>query len=281
MIDLRLGDCLEVMSTLDDNSVDFVFTDPPYAEVDRAYGRWTESDWHTLMHAVVRECRRILKPHGSALFVIQPNYEKLGRLRPWVFDFMGWACREWNVVQDAYWWNHTTLPSAGSARHVGLMRPSVKPCVWMGEPDCYRNQEAVLWTESQRNIANRTSDRMTGRKMYPSGHSVDKGKIRWAALERGGVTPFNLLPIANANSISSAGAHGHGAGTPLELCRWWIRYGCTPDGVVLDPFSGTATAGIAALEEGRRYIGIERDPGYHAIAQSRLLRIQDTLRPAA
>ena len=77
-----------------------------------------------MMKAVVKECRRVLKPKGSAVFVLQPNSEQLGKMRPWIYEFVAWACREWNVVQDAYWWAINTLPLG--RRDVGLMRRSVK-----------------------------------------------------------------------------------------------------------------------------------------------------------
>ena len=82
-----------------------------------------------------------------------------------------------------------------------------------------------------------------------------------AADERGGrVTPFNMIPIANADSSRSAGSEGHGAGTPYPLAAWWIRYICPPGGVVLDPFGGAGTMAEAARDQGRRCILFEQDP---------------------
>jgi DNA modification methylase len=51
---------------------------------------------------------------------------------------------------------------------------------------------------------------------------------------------------------------------------WWVRYISPPGGTVLDPFIGSGTVGIAAMENGRDCIGIERDPGYHDIAARRI-----------
>jgi DNA modification methylase len=86
MIDLRLGDCLEVLKTLDAGSVDCVVTDPPYPEISRDYGRMTEPEWHQVMRGVVSEVRRVLKPRGSAVFILQPNSERVGRMRPWLWE---------------------------------------------------------------------------------------------------------------------------------------------------------------------------------------------------
>jgi DNA modification methylase len=63
---------------------------------------------------------------------------------------------------------------------------------------------------------------------------------------------------------------GHPATGTLEIARRCVRLGCRSGGVVLDPFCGSGTTGLAAREHGCRFIGIELDPGYHAVAASRL-----------
>lgn len=273
MIDLRLGNCLEVLPGLPSGSVDSVITDPPYPEISRAYGRMTEAEWHAMMRRVVPEVRRVLKPTGSAVFVLQPNSRKVGSMRPWFWEFMAWACHKWNLIQDAYWWNFTAAPTVHVHRTKGLMRPSVKPCVWLGPPDCYRNQDAVLWTAAQSTWAIDRSDRALRR--HPSGLTKRNRRILDCVRERGGSTPFNLLPVSNSDS-GNGSVNVHGARTPLPLCSWWTRYLCPPGGTVLDPFSGTATVGLAALKHGCHYIGIEKMPEYHAIAEKRLAEAQAT-----
>lgn len=267
------GDCLDLMGQIADHSIDAIITDPPYPEIDREYGRWTESDWHQMMRCVVAHARRVLKPTGSAVFVLQPNSERVGRIRPWLWDFMAWTAREWNQVQDVAWWNHTAPPTVHCHRDIGLMRPSVKHCVWLGEPDCVRFQDRVLWGESEGNAEHRLSERCNNEmQRHPSGQTIRKQRLVGVAVERGGVTPFNLLPIPNNDSTASAGAHGHGAGTPLKLCDWWTRYICPPDGVILDPFMGSGTTGIAAIRRHCKYIGIEKFDKYFPIAQRRIAK---------
>lgn len=269
------GDCLEVLRTLPDASVDAVVTDPPYAEINRPYGRLTEPEWHVLMDGVVGEVRRILKPHGSAVFILQPNSEKVGRMRPWLFEFMAKWAREWNMVQDAWWWNHCTPPTVHCQRKRGLMRPSMKACVWLGPSDCYRNQDSVLIEASEAAKADKRFERHElSLKYRPSGLSMRNARALAAFRERGGVTPFNVVVCANTDSAKSSGASGHGAGTPLALADWWIRY-LTPDsGVVLDPFCGAGTMALAAIDRGSDFIGIERDAGYVEIAKARIATVE-------
>lgn len=259
---------LDALRRLPSASVDSVITDPPYPCIEREYGYWTELEWFAMIDPVVEECRRILKPSGSAVFVIQPNSERVGKMRTWWLRFMlDWAER-WGMVQDAWWWKYDALP-LGGCNTAGLMRPSLKPCVWLGESNCFRDQAAVLWQESERNAALRSNARME-RKTYPSGRTVNEAVGRQAAVTRGGVTPFNVLPVPSDDTGKGAAACGHGAGTPLFLCRWWVRYICPAGGVVVDPFFGSGTVGVAAKIEGRRCIGIEYMEKYAEIARKRV-----------
>ncbi len=60
--------------------------------------------------------------------------------------------------------------------------------------------------------------------------------------------------------------------------RYLCRLTSTPTGgVVLDPFMGSGTTGVAALQEGRRFIGIELDAGYFDIARRRIEAVQPAL----
>jgi site-specific DNA-methyltransferase (adenine-specific) len=74
---------------------------------------------------------------------------------------------------------------------------------------------------------------------------------------------------------------GHPHQKPLKVMRWLARLGCPVGGVILDPFMGSGTTGVAALMEGRRFIGIELDPSYFDIAQYRIEQVQPALVEAA
>ena len=261
-------DARDLLARLPNASIDAVITDPPYAEVDRDYGRFTESDWMTLMQECVIHFRRVLKPSGSAMLVLQPNSESVGKMRLWLWKFMAWCGEYWNIVQDAYWWNFTQPPTVHSQRDNGLLRPSVKTLVWLGEPTCYRNQDNVLWRISDSLMAVDKSDMALQTK--PSGYSMRAGRMRETAIQRGGSTPFNLLPIPNTNSSSSAGAHGHGAGTPEDLFSWWLRYIVPSGGTVLDPFVGTGTLALEARKLGYQFIVGERDATFANVTKQRL-----------
>jgi len=76
----------------------------------------------------------------------------------------------------------------------------------------------------------------------------------------GDVWPFPTRPLREA----------HFAAYPIEIPLRCIAAGCRPGGTVLDPFSGAATTGLAALRLGRRYIGVDLSEQYAAIARRRL-----------
>lgn len=275
MIDLRFGNCVNILPTLESNSIDAIITDPPYPEITRPYGRMTVTDWQEMMVKVCIESRRLLKPNGSAVFILQPNSKTVGSMRGWLWEFMAWVCKEWNMVQDVWWWNFAALPSSHS--RYGLLRPSLKCCVWCGPSDCYRNQNEILWSESEQSTARRLSNRVdakSGKRKSPSGRTVDRESMERSIIEKGGVSPFNVIPLTNTdNGKKSAASFGHGAGTPLKLADWWIRYICPPKGIVLDPFMGAGTMAQAAIDNRNDFIGIENNNNIFEKTQRRFQSI--------
>lgn len=267
------GNCVKVMRTLPDASFDAVVTDPPYARIKREYGYWKEKDWHAMMDDVMVECRRLLKPSGSAVFILQPNFKTTGSMSLWLWRFLLRWAKQWNLIQDVYWWNHTTPPTIAASMH-GLLRSSLKYCLWFGPPDCYRNQERALWSESMHNAAKRAAGRFRGgvtSKTGPSGHRSTM-TVGDAASRRGGVTPFNVLPVGNMYVPESGAKHGHGAATPIELTDWFVKYLCPPGGTVLEPFCGTGTVLMSATRAGCNGVGIEKKRQWVDVAIRRLDR---------
>lgn len=269
---IYFGDAVKMMEQIRSESVDLVFCDPIYPGIKREYGVISEKDWVALMDAVVEQAKRILKPSGSALFVVQPTSSASGTIRSSVWEFMAYWCDEWNMVQDLWWWNCTMLPTASSTRK-GLCRPSLKPLVWLGSPDCYRNQKAILWEESDANRAQRNSTRCL-KSAPPSGHRRDRARTAGAAERNGGVTPFNVWPIPHNHNAS-----GHEAETPLALCEKVVKYLCPEAGLVVDPFAGRGNIGVAAINNGMRYIGAERDFGHFEAGSQRLDKLLESKIP--
>jgi hypothetical protein len=198
------------------------------------------------------------------MFFLQPNCEQVCRMRPWLWKFVAWAAEEWNLVQDVYWWCINALPSYAAGRKCGLLRRGVRWCVWLGPPDCYRNQDSVLWDISDDTLALKWEDRCLRHR--PSGHRFRRGRTVETAVRRGGSTPFNLLPVTIHTN-----RHGHPAVTPYEVADWWCRYILPPGGVLLDPFVGSGTTLAAGLNNGAsKAIGIDKEARYLRMATRRV-----------
>ena len=71
------------------------------------------------------------------------------------------------------------------------------------------------------------------------------------------------------NRVSLRQNH-HPTVKPLALMRWLVRLIAPPGGLVLDPFMGSGTTGVACMQEGREFIGVECEPEYIAIAEARI-----------
>jgi len=65
-------------------------------------------------------------------------------------------------------------------------------------------------------------------------------------------------------------SNGHPTVKPLSLMAWLVRLVTPPNGLVLDPFTGSGSTGVACVREGFRFVGIEQDADYAAIAEARI-----------
>jgi site-specific DNA-methyltransferase (adenine-specific) len=81
---------------------------------------------------------------------------------------------------------------------------------------------------------------------------------------------LDLFPNAQAAGAASPARNPHPTVKPLALMRWLVRLATPQDGLVLDPFCGSGTTGAATALEGRRFLGIDLDPAYAAIARARI-----------
>jgi DNA modification methylase len=93
-------------------------------------------------------------------------------------------------------------------------------------------------------------------------------KARKAQLQ--GALKDGELDDVSARYLSQPMANVHPTVKPIELMRWLVRLVTPPGGVVLDPFTGSGTTGAAAMLEGFRFVGCEREPEYAEIARARI-----------
>jgi DNA modification methylase len=90
------------------------------------------------------------------------------------------------------------------------------------------------------------------------------------AVNRAEGSPGSLSPGAGAGRKAREIRNFHPTVKPVCLLRWLVRLVTPPGGLVLDPFAGSGSCGVAAVLEGFTYVGVEIDPAYHPIAEARI-----------
>lgn len=80
------------------------------------------------------------------------------------------------------------------------------------------------------------------------------------------------------DSVTAIKAMGHPCPKPLKFVKWLIKKGSKEGDTILDPFMGSGTTGVACVQTGRNFIGVEIDPGYFKIAQKRIHDAEQQMR---
>ncbi|MEC3974355.1 DNA-methyltransferase [Amycolatopsis sp. H20-H5] len=132
--------------------------------------------------------------------------------------------------------------------------------LFVTQPDYYFNLDVVRQPYA--------GDRALSRRAHHGGNKPNTARGTWPRTPveaQRGRNPGNVWTIPPDRSRA-----GHPAPSPVEIPRRCIAAGCPEGGHVLDPFSGSASAGVAARELGRRFTGIDTNPEYHEIAKRRI-----------
>lgn len=291
-VTLHHGDCLDVLASLPDESVDCIVTSPPYFGL-RDYGvdgqigaEASPSEFVAALVAVFREARRVLADDGTLWLNLGDSYATGSSSNgdvpaknllgiPWRVAFAlqddGWILRN-----DIIWHKPNAMPESVtdrlSNRHEHLFLFSKKPRYWF-DLDPIReplaptslvrlSQDVQSQAGSRRaNGGTRTERPMKAVGNIPPGHRGPKNggpdADKFAAGGEGGRNPGDVWTIAT-QPFSEA----HFATMPPALAERCIQAGCKPGGTVLDPFSGSGTTGLAAARHGRRYVGIDLNRDY-------------------
>lgn len=253
---LMQGDCLDRMAEITDGSVDLVLADPPYGT--------TACKWDAVIpfDPMWAQVRRVLKPNGAAVLFGQEPFSSLLRASN-LSDFR----------YDWYW---------RKSRPSGFTNAKLKPL----------KDIEVVSVFSEGTTANRSPRNMP---YYPQGlERVSKGWSRpenYKGLNQGTSPsrkshalnrviehtgyPRQVLDFSNPNN-----GQVHPTQKPVALMEYLIRTYTNPGETVLDFTMGSGTTGVACVNTGRRFIGIERDPSYFAIAERRIAEAQPQLMAA-
>lgn len=241
MIDLRQGDCLEVMKDIPDGSVDMVLTDMPYGT--------TACKWDTVvdLDALWAEIKRITKPNAAIVMTAAQPFTSV----------LGYS----NIKDLKYSWQWVKSRATG---HLNAKKMPMKNLedilVFYSRPPTY-NPQGIIACDIQQH--NSKSHSLRGKETEPT--SVVTGGIEFKSYKQS-ATNYPRQTI----EIPSEGSTVHPTQKPVALMEYLIKTYTNEQDVVIDMFMGSGSTGVAALKNNRRFIGIELDPDYFEIAKERI-----------
>lgn len=245
---LYAGDCFELMTGIPDDSIDCVWTDPPYLlsndGITCVAGRMVKvnkGDWdrsqgiqkdHEFNLSWLQECYRILKPAGT-IWVS-------GTLHVYLSVGMAMLQTGFRILNDIIWEKPAPPPNLGCR--------------------CFTHStETVLWA---------TKATRGSRHKYVFNYQLMKK-------DNGGKQMKNVW-VLSPPSKEEKKFGKHPTQKPVALVERCLRASTKTGYVVLDPFAGSCTTGVAALKLGRSFLGCERETDFLSIATNRLVQA-DTL----
>ena len=244
---IYLGDCLEYLESIPDQSIQLIVTSPPY-NVGKEYEKRTSlGEYLKRQSDVIRACVAKLKPAGSICWQVG-NYVENGSITPLdmelypVFKSLGLALRN-RIVWHFGHGLHCTKRLSG-------------------------RYETILWfTKTNDYVFNLDPIRVPAK--YPNKRYFRGAKKGMLSCNPMGKNPSDVWEIPNVkhNHVEKT---GHPAQYPVELVERLVLALTNEGDVVLDPYMGSGSTAVAALMHGRRSRGAETDPGYHRIAMRRV-----------
>lgn len=224
------GDCLEILPTLEAGSVDMVLCDLPYGT--------TQNKWDSVipLEPLWREYWRVVKPNGAVILTAaQPFTSALVMSQDRAFKY------EWIWQKEA---------------GTGLLNAKKQPL--------RDHESALVFYRKQCTYNPQWGDGKpyTAKKGGETANYNASGSV--VTESDGRRYPKTVLKFSRDKSKS------HPTQKPVALMEYLIRTYTNEGETVLDNTMGSGSTGVAARNTGRRFIGIERDPGYFAIAEQRI-----------
>jgi DNA modification methylase len=248
---LHHGDCIDIMASLPAESVDAIVTSPPYAEQRKStYGGIPEKDYPAWTVAWMAEAKRILKPDGSAIINIRPHI-KNGQISDYTLRTR-LALRDagWNECEELIW-HKPSSPPLGSPQRPRRSWESLHWFAKHGKPyvDAKAAGKPIKFPGDK-----------SGGQSGP--HISQLNGLRQAP---GIARVTDAVTVATDQTIRA-----HPAPYPWQLAEWCGKLICPQGGTILDPFSGSASTGVAAIRNGWHYIGIDAIAEYVDMSRKRL-----------
>jgi site-specific DNA-methyltransferase (adenine-specific) len=251
------GDALRELPRLEERSVDGILADPPYSSGgafrgDRAAGtgrKYVQSE--------------VLARRAAGEAEDQPDFEGDTRdQRSFTLWSTAWMLEAERVLKPgavlAVFTDWRQLPATTDAMQVAGF-------AWRG---------VVVWDKTEGVRPHQGRPRAQCEYVvWGSRRALDETRQEWAGISAGVVRCPEDPPLDMPQLIRcpiDRVDKWHQAGKPLAMLAELVGWVCPPGGVLLDPFAGSASAGVVALRRGRSYIGIEKAPNWAAFSRERL-----------
>jgi len=265
-----LGNCEEVLKEWPDNSIDLIFTSPPYADQrTNTYGGVKPGEYVDWFLPKTLQFLRILKPTGTFILNIKERVVN-GERHTYVIELI-LKMREqgWLWTEEFMWHKKNSYPGKWSNR----FRDSWERLLQFNKHRKFNMyQEEVMipvgdWAKTRLNNLSET-DKTRDESRVDSGFG--KNISNWVGRDK--VYPTNVIHLATECSNKN-----HSAAFPEDLPTWFIKLFTQPNDIVLDPFVGSGTTAVSAKQLKRNYVGIDINDLYCEIAVQRVMQTQPRL----
>ncbi len=254
-----LGDSKDVLKELEEDSVDLVITSPPYADQRKnTYGGISPEDYVDWFLPISSELLRVLKPTGTFVLNIKEKVSN-GERHTYVLDLiLGLRKQGWLWTEEFIWYKKNSYPGKWPNR----FRDSWERLLQFNKHkkfDMYQEEVMVPmgdWAKTRLKNLSETDKRRDDSKV---GSGFGKNISKWVGRDK--AYPSNVLQLATETSN-----RGHSATFPKSLPKWFIKLFTEPGDVVLDPFLGSGTTSLAAIEMERNALGIEILEEYYELS---------------
>ncbi len=262
--DLYLGDCLYVLKELPEDSVDLIFTSPPYADQrKKTYGGIHPDRYVSWFLPIAEELLRVLKPTGTFVLNIKEKVVN-GERSTYVMELILEMRRQqgWLWTEEFIWHKKNCYPGKWPNR----FRDSWERLIQFNKRKQFSMyQNAVMipmgdWAKTRLKKLSETDQKRDESKV---GSGFGKNISNW--LDRELAYPTNVLHLATECSNKN-----HSAAFPEGLPEWFIKLFTKEGDTILDPFMGSGTTSAVAKRMKRNSIGIEILPEYYDMVKKEL-----------